>query len=109
MEQLSEVAQISTSAAVGFAAISQIIMNGCLAQIWSTINGLQLIMHLSTMNLSIPAVAFIIIEKLFDIFTFDFPYINMDLFGESFEPPGDVEIFHDVRGKTGKVLRQNFE
>ena len=51
-------------------------MNGALAQIWGMINGLQLAMHLPTLNLSFPEVAFTVVEKLLGVFTFDIPTVE---------------------------------
>ena len=48
------------------------------------------------MNLEIPAVAFIVIEKLLAIFTFDFPGVTLENVSEKFKAPKDDKIFTDV-------------
>ena len=78
------------------ATILQTIMNGALAQIWGMINGLQLLMHLPTLNLSFPEVAFVVVEKLLLVFTFDIPNVDFRLFGENVQPPVDDKILTDI-------------
>ena len=92
--------------------ISTIIMNGCLAQIWGMINGLQLFMHFPSMNLNPPAVAMILVEKLLSVFTFDFSWngktIDLNfVFGAWFATPAEDKIYPDVEGNTGRSLRGN--
>ena len=75
------------------AAMSQVIMNGCLAQIWGMINGLQLFMHFPSMNLEPPVVAFVVIDKLLDVLTFDFELhdqtLDLTLLGDRFRTPAN--------------------
>ena len=85
------------------AAMSQVIMNGCLAQIWGMINGLQLFMHFPSMNLEPPVVAFVVIDKLLDVFTFDFSWdgqtLDLTLLGDRFRTPANDAIFKDLEGR----------
>ena len=81
---LGKNAAVATTAVAVGAAISQIIMNGALAQIWGMINGMQILMHFPTLNLSVPVTAQVIISKLLSVFTFDFPYVDWKLTGEKY-------------------------
>ena len=84
IETFADAAQKTTTAALATAAVTQIIMNGALAQLWGMINGLCLFMHMPAMNLTIPAVAAIVVEKLLGVFTFDFPGISLEMLGSNF-------------------------
>ena len=60
-------------------------------------------MNFPTLNLNIPGVAFIVVEKLITICNFDFFFgmLNMDLFGERFATPVKDVILTDLKNENG--------
>ena len=68
-------------------------------------------MNFPTLNLNIPGVAFIVVEKLITICNFDFffGYFNMDLFGEKFATPKRDTILTDYKNGQGATLRVSME
>ena len=67
------------------------------------INGLQLFMNFPTLNLNIPGIAFIVVNKLITICNFDFFFgmLNMDLLGEKFATPKRDVILADLGAREG--------
>ena len=68
-------------------------------------------MNFPTLNLNIPGIAFIVVEKLITICNFDFffGYISMDLLGENFELPKKDVILGDLSSSEGSQLRVSME
>ena len=62
-------------------------MSGALAQIWGMINGMQFILHLPAINVNFPSNAFVVIEKILVVATFDIPYVEMKSVKSSFPLP----------------------
>jgi hypothetical protein len=56
------------------------------------INGMQFIIHLPTLNVAFPANAFLIIEKILLVATFDIPYLSMETIGMVFKLPEEDGI-----------------
>ena len=52
-------------------------MSGCLAQVWGMINGVQMLIYLPAMNIAFPSNAFLVIDKISMVASFDIPYISM--------------------------------
>lgn len=84
--------QAATVVAVVGSAIMQTVMAGCLAQVWGMINGMQFIIHLPALNVAFPANAFLIIEKILLVATFDIPYLSMETIGMVFKLPEEDGI-----------------
>lgn len=56
------------------------------------INGMQFIIHLPAINVDFPANAFLIINKILMVATFDIPYLNMETVGMVFILPDEEGI-----------------
>lgn len=69
-------------------------MNGCLAQIWGLVNGMQFIIHLPAINSAFPQNAFLVINKVIVVATFDIPYVTLESLPEYF-PVNEVDILND--------------
>ena len=59
------------------------------------INGMQFIIHLPAINVSFPSNAFLIIEKILLVATFDIPYFNMSTLKSIFPLPIEDDILMD--------------
>ena len=59
------------------------------------INGMQFIIHLPALNVAFPANAFLIIDKILMVATFDIPYVEMSSVGSVFTLPDDDAILTD--------------
>jgi len=92
VQTLSNVSSAATAGAVIGSALMQIVMAGCLAQVWGMINGLQIMVHLPALNVNFPGNAWLVVEKVLVVATFDLPVVNMDLFGPAFPLPSDDNI-----------------
>lgn len=69
-------------------------MNGCLAQIWGLINGMQFIIHLPAINSAFPQNAFLVIGKIIIVATFDIPFVTLESIPEYFPLPDDDDILN---------------
>ena len=56
------------------------------------INGLQMIMFLPAINVNFPPNAFLVINKILLVASFDIPYINMQTVSAIFPLPDDDSI-----------------
>ena len=66
-------------------------MSGCMAQIWGMINGMQFIIHLPAINANFPSNAFLVVNKILLVATFDIPYVTMESVPRIFPlPTNDV-------------------
>jgi len=72
--------------------ILQTVVSGCLAQIWGMINGMNFILHIPALNIDFPSNAFVIIEKILMVATFDIPYLNMETIGALYQLPDEDNI-----------------
>ena len=52
-------------------------MSGCLAQVWGMINGVQILIYLPAMNVAFPSNAFLVIDKISMVASFDIPYVSL--------------------------------
>lgn len=77
----------ATVATVVGSAILQTLVSGCLAQIWGMINGMQFIIHIPALNVDFPSNAFVVIEKIIMVATFDIPYVTFETIGFMFKLP----------------------
>lgn len=105
-----DTAAVGSTTALLFASSMQIVMNGALAQVFCMINGLQIVMHLPTINLSFPEIAFVVVDKLMGVFTFDIPNVEFKvLFPESVQPPAYDAVFSDIEDEKVMQLQENLE
>ena len=87
-------------------------MAGTLAQVWGMINGLQLIVHLPLVNVNFPQNAFIIVEKILSVATFDVPYVDLNSLSdfvvgpEVLTPPIEDGILDDYPEGTENLSEQ---
>ena len=89
MGQASQAATITT--VVG-SVIMQTLVSGCLAQIWGMINGMNFILHIPTLNIQFPSNAFMVIQKILIVATFDIPYLNLATISAVYKLPVDDAI-----------------
>ena len=69
--------QASTAVVLSTIVINTVI-SGSLAQVWGMINGLQLIVHLPSMNIDFPENAMGVTENILSVATFDIPYLDLE-------------------------------
>jgi hypothetical protein len=67
-------------------------MSGCLAQIWGMINGMQFIITLPAINVAFPSNAFLVIDEIIKVATFDVPYVTTESIPDQFPLPTEDEI-----------------
>jgi len=93
----------ATVATVVGSAVMQTVMSGCLAQVWEMINGMHFIIHLPAVNVNFPSNAFIVIEKIIMVATFDIPYVSMESIGSVYTlPDSEDEILTEESQKNIK-------
>ena len=78
IEQVAAAVTQASTAVVASTMVLQTLMAGTLAQVWGMINGLQLVVHLPLINVFFPQNAFIIVDKILMVATFDIPYLDLN-------------------------------
>ena len=92
-------AQAATMGALVGSTIMNLVMSGALAQVWGMINGMQVMVHLPAFAVKFPANAFMVVEQILTIATFDFPYIDVETLSFGlFTVSEDDSIFTDISG-----------
>ena len=59
---IADAAAASTASTTGGSIVVKWLVQGSLAQVWGMINGMQLLVHVPTLNVDFPAQAFIVIS-----------------------------------------------
>ena len=58
--------------------VGQTILSGSLSQVWGMINGLQIMVHLPTMNVDFPVNVMKLVNATVTVATFDVPGLDID-------------------------------
>ena len=58
--------------------VGQTILSGSLSQVWGMINGLQILVHLPTMNVDFPVNVMKLVNATVTVATFDVPGLDID-------------------------------
>ena len=58
--------------------VGQTILSGSLSQVWGMINGLQIMVHLPTMNVDFPVNVMKLVNATVTVATFDIPGLDID-------------------------------
>jgi len=107
---LGSSAQAVTVGALVGSTIMNVVMSGALAQVWGMINGMQIMVHLPALAVKFPANAFMVVEQILQIATFDFPYIDVEtLSGGFFAVSEDDAIFTDIPEEKALELSDSFD
>jgi len=89
---VGQASQAATITTVVGSVIMQTLVSGCLAQIWGMINGMNFILHIPTLNIQFPSNAFMVIQKILIVATFDIPYLNLATISAVYKLPADDAI-----------------
>ena len=78
IQVLATTSAIVAGAAAGSSAIMNTLISGSLSQLWGMINAMQILVHLSVLNVDFPATAQLVTSNIIMVATFDIPFLNTD-------------------------------
>lgn len=78
LELMASTASGATVVLTSVVTVGQTILSGSLSQVWGMINGLQIMVHLPTMNVDFPVNVMKLVNATVTVATFDVPGLDID-------------------------------